>query len=141
MRGNQEAASGAGGTVTIDAEGRVTQTAAPVKVEDDEARDAELLKAYSEAWKRVAGKEVDFQTQILINATTDPAERMRLLEQAGVKDAEAASQIMGLIQGVIGRRKTATPAAGAANPAAGAAAVTAPAGVTSASGIDRFRRR
>jgi hypothetical protein len=142
MRGNQEAASGAGGTVTIDAEGRVTQTAAPVKAEGaDERVDSvtgmklpDVVKAHARA--KYGNKDNEMYRVMMAGAKTDE-QRKAIETQYGPDQAQATYWADVLRRLGYDPDKTA-PGTGAAVPAAaGAPAASGQA----ASGIDRFRRR
>jgi hypothetical protein len=146
MRGNQEAASGAGGTVTIDAEGRVTQTAAPVKVEPTPDV-TERLKNLAPLFKSLTGTDVDAQTLMSVNMMPENTAEQKATKKAMLDklmsgaDANGKAAILSVIGALL---KQVAP--GTAMPAAGAAAApTGQAGAASqiypASGIDRFRRR
>jgi hypothetical protein len=141
MRGNQEAASGAGGTVTIDAEGRVTQTAAPVKVEPTPDV-TERLKNLAPLFKSLTGTDVDPMVFMQVNNMKEGPEKKAMMDRLmSGADAQGKAAMMSVIGALL---KQVAP--GTAMPAAGAAAApTGQAGAASqiypASGIDRFRRR
>jgi hypothetical protein len=144
MRGNQEAASGAGGTVTIDAEGRVTQTAAPVKVEPTPDV-TERLKNLAPLFKSLTGTDVDPMVFMQVNNMKEGPEKKAMMDRLmSGADAQGKAAMMAVIGALL---KQVAP--GTAMPTAGAAAGTGPAAagagtasqIYPASGIDRFRRR